>query len=187
MANEARTRRGDRSGGALVNRPGSLQRALAYRNDQIVFRFMETYGVTLRDARELFLEAKRWIWLMARSEACGGPTLIIDDRLIMIDEMWHTFILFSKEYHRYCETHFGHYVHHAPTTRRQVERTRALRRKDPAGFLQRAERRLRRQYTFIYDQLGRDTLLRWYEELPRKIPSPRVKRRASREGAQATH
>lgn len=33
-----------------------------------------------------------------------------------LDEVWHTHILFTKQYHQDCEAVFGGYLHHAPWT-----------------------------------------------------------------------
>lgn len=33
----------------------------------------------------------------------------------VVDEFWHTFILFTKEYHIFCEQSFAKFLHHTPT------------------------------------------------------------------------
>jgi hypothetical protein len=33
-----------------------------------------------------------------------------------IDEAWHTFLLFTREYDAFCRYHFGVFIHHAPVT-----------------------------------------------------------------------
>ena len=35
----------------------------------------------------------------------------------VIDELWHTLILFSKEYHEFSTKIFGTYLHHSPNTK----------------------------------------------------------------------
>ena len=35
-----------------------------------------------------------------------------------VDEVWHQFILFTREYHSFCHTFLGRYLHHAPATSR---------------------------------------------------------------------
>lgn len=32
-----------------------------------------------------------------------------------VDEIWHTHILFTKQYHQDCQAYFGSYYHHEPT------------------------------------------------------------------------
>ncbi len=33
-----------------------------------------------------------------------------------VDEVWHTFILFTRKYHQFCEEIFGEFIHHTPET-----------------------------------------------------------------------
>ena len=38
----------------------------------------------------------------------------------IIDELWHTLILFSKEYHEFSTKIFGTYFHHSPNTKNSI-------------------------------------------------------------------
>lgn len=33
-----------------------------------------------------------------------------------VDEVWHTHIIFTQQYHTDCESYFGYYLHHVPST-----------------------------------------------------------------------
>lgn len=33
---------------------------------------------------------------------------------VVADDLWHEFILYTKEYHRFCDGAFGRYLHHTP-------------------------------------------------------------------------
>ena len=33
---------------------------------------------------------------------------------IVIDDLWHEFLLYSKEYRSFCDNTFGHFFHHSP-------------------------------------------------------------------------
>jgi len=33
----------------------------------------------------------------------------------IVDEAWHTFILFTKDYFKFCNEVFGYYLHHSPS------------------------------------------------------------------------
>ncbi|MEJ7658804.1 MAG: hypothetical protein WKG07_03825 [Hymenobacter sp.] len=46
------------------------------------------------------------------------PVFIPDD-LLIIDEMWHNFILFTPAYHAFCQAHFQKYLHHVPATKQE--------------------------------------------------------------------
>lgn len=142
----------------------SLADVLEYRNDDIVERFQETWDLPLGECQELFTDTLRWLWLSAAAQQQPEPvTLAISQSTKLIDEMWHTFVLFTKEYHEFCNTYFGHYIHHDPTTRAEYDRTiRAYEANSEAVMAGNADL-FERQYEFIYDTLGEATLVKWYD------------------------
>lgn len=61
---------------------------------------------------EAILEFKRYLALIAlghRGLAMASPR---------IDEVWHAFILFTREYADFCQAVFGEFIHHVPRTSR---------------------------------------------------------------------
>lgn len=40
-----------------------------------------------------------------------------------IDEVWHTFILFTRKYAKFCHSVLGEFIHHAPVTSRMPQAT----------------------------------------------------------------
>ena len=83
--------------------------------------------------------------------------------------MWHNFVLFTKEYFGFCKQYFGYYIHHAPATeaedregREQIVAHRTIEERVNAR-----KEQLRPQYEYIYDVLGKETLVKWYIEYPR--------------------
>ena len=140
---------------------GSLEAALRYRNRHLIDRFVEHYKVSPAEAMEVFGDAKRWLWLNSLPDA---PRLYISAPILIIDEMWHTFVLFTAAYTAYCESTFGRYMHHRPTTESEKRRSEREAARDPAGFARRRRRQLEKQYRFIAEHLGPATLRRWYVE-----------------------
>jgi hypothetical protein len=65
-----------------------------------LFRCSESY-------REAFTELKKFLWLCAKSDE---QSVLMVSKLI--DELWHQFILFTREYHFFCDQFFGRYIHH---------------------------------------------------------------------------
>lgn len=136
--------------------------ALAYQNDEIVASFRRTYGVSLEEARQLFEEVKKWLWL------CGtrprSMRLTVFGPMRLLDEMWHTFILFTREYSEYCQTHYGFYIHHAPTTNAESDqyRQRAAANAEATHAQLREERK--QMMLLVHDELGETTLRRWFGE-----------------------
>jgi hypothetical protein len=60
--------------------------------------------------RAAFLEFKKFVVLNLFS---SGPVAMSSPE---VDEVWHQFILFTRQYVSFCERFLGHYLHHEPAT-----------------------------------------------------------------------
>ncbi|WP_309396323.1 glycine-rich domain-containing protein [Cerasicoccus maritimus] len=58
-------------------------------------------------ATEALTEAIRFLALVAQSVTPLTPSH-------KVDLAWHEFILFTRDYHAFCQQHFGKYIHHTP-------------------------------------------------------------------------
>lgn len=167
--------------------PAPLADVLAYRNDEVVFRFQKLYRLSFREASELFTETRRWLWALARSASLpAGPRLAIYSHMLFLDEMWHNFALFTRDYAAFCERFLGGFVHHLPMTRAEEERLRGRFRKNPKGLARRAQREKLEQCNFILHELGEETLEHWYSVYPKRYTPAFVnarRRRLGRHGA----
>ena len=141
----------------------SLRDALSYTNQDVIFRFVDRFGVSDAEGRVIFRDMQRWLWL---NSLAGRPALTMTPEILIIDEMWHTFVLFTKPYAHYCRTRFGCFLHHVPASRRDKARRERERLANPARAWRNAKRRREAQYRFIAEKLGRKTLLRFYAEYP---------------------
>ncbi len=81
-----------------------------YRNSEVVLRIKEKVGCSDQEAEQLFEEMKQYLSFCAESQVRTSPTK-------KIDIAWHEFILFTKDYAKFCRSHFGHFIHHVPTPR----------------------------------------------------------------------
>lgn len=140
---------------------------LDYTNEDVIDRFLGVYEMEEIEAISIFEETKKWLWLCSNVDF----DLIIDDSLLIIDEMWHNFILFTKDYHEFCLSNFEDYIHHQPTTRKEKENWN----KDRIKSLTDYKKTLKKQYEHIYDQLGEDTLNKWYIEFSDKYTKEYIK------------
>lgn len=71
-----------------------------------------------------------------------------------IDNMWHTFLLFTKDYHEFCSNYLGGvFFHHEPIVDMNDNH-----------LDERYEQELTLYLSYIYDNLGEDTLMRWFEQ-----------------------
>jgi hypothetical protein len=150
----------------------SLEDVLAYRHSGVVRRFAKEHGVPLARAEELFRETLKWLYLCYRSTAVApeGSGCTMTPEIAQIDEMWHTFLLFTPDYAAFCERYFGFFLHHVPAgDEEEVPEDREA-----------VRAQLERHFGLVYDVLGEDTLTAWYEdcrygnapELPRRPASP---------------
>lgn len=163
-----------------------LHEAIGYRNRHVVDRFIEHHALPRDDAEDLFVETLRWLWLCRRADHdARAPDLFIDDCMAMVDEMWHTFVLFTRDYTGFCDQYLGGYVHHEPTTSEEKARAQAERERDPSEFRARREARLRALYDYVYDELGEDTLVKWYSTYPERYALADRARQADADGGSA--
>jgi hypothetical protein len=76
--------------------------------DQVIGRYSKDEGLPLAAAKEHERELKRYLLLCALnpSEHYGmrGP----------IDKLWHTFLVFTKDYAKFSDEVAGRFLHHDP-------------------------------------------------------------------------
>jgi len=136
---------------------------LSYRHEGVINRFARVHGVSRGRSEVLFVETLKGVWLArrAREAAPSGLVLSIHPEILGIDEMWHVFLLFTRDYAALCDAHLGGFVHHDPAPEGPREAV------DAAVFA--AE--LGALYGFVHDELGEATLRAWFEERRFAAPS----------------
>ena len=73
--------------------------------------------VTVVMSPGLWEDTLAWLWLGRRQQIDNPPglsPLTVVAPLIPVDEMWHSFILCTREYAELCQNLFGTYIHHEP-------------------------------------------------------------------------
>jgi hypothetical protein len=172
--------------GARGGPPLALAAVDAFEFDEVAHKFMDYYDVEAHEARAFFAETKRWLWLAAtsayeRERGLPAPDLLINGSLFWLDEMWHTFILFTAPYQDFCEQHLGRYVHHRPTTQREKLERREQLMREPDDYVKARADELRRQCHYICEKLGEPTVVRWYREFAQRysatVLADKVRRR----------
>lgn len=143
----------------------NLSDVLDYKNEDVINRFLAMYDVEKLEAQKIFNETLKWLWLGNKIE-----DVFIDDSTLIIDEMWHNFILFTQDYQEFCLNCFGRYLHHQPEKRKQKEWY------DSTFNLEEHKDRLEKMYEGVYDYLGEETLLTWYKEFPKKYSLENIKK-----------
>jgi hypothetical protein len=136
---------------------------LGYRHEGVVNRFARIHGVSRQRSEVLFVETLKWLWLARRAREAAPPGLVLSvhPEILGIDEMWHVFLLFTRDYTALCDAQLGGFVHHdpAPDGPREAVDTDVFAAE--LGVL----------YGFVHDELGEATLRAWFEEQRFASPS----------------
>ncbi len=92
---------------AHLNVQTKINLALSYENDEIIKKFSSEQSIEMDLAREYFIEVKKFLYLCCNTTEILAPSF-------EIDKIWHTFILFTKEYRLYCINFLGKFIDHVP-------------------------------------------------------------------------
>jgi len=86
-----------------------IGKAMAFPMDAAVDRYAAEHDLPIEIAREHERELKRFLSLCALnpevSYGMSGP----------VDDLWHTFITYTRDYAEFCDQVAGHFIHHVPT------------------------------------------------------------------------
>ena len=101
-----------------------MKSIMEYPMGPIVDRCKKDYKYTDEDMMLLERELKRFFVLSAFNKKEGTGMYSRD-----VDNLWHTFILFTKQYTHFCAQNVGSFLHHVPELDRSLnpERLRNLR------------------------------------------------------------
>lgn len=88
----------------------SLEAVMAFQFDPLVYRMIDKYGWSETEARQVFEDTKRFLYLCGAEEGIFAP-------MEKVDECWHNFILYCWEYEQFCHTYFGKFIYHSPVAR----------------------------------------------------------------------
>lgn len=89
-----------------------LAELLNYTNQPIINYFCHNHPQTnLNECNLLFKDLLAWMWLKKQRDQMGKKTYLFGP-LLSLDEMWHDFILHTRDYIDFCMHYFGEYLHH---------------------------------------------------------------------------
>lgn len=135
----------------------TLPEILKYTNDDILKRYEIDYSCNQLSAKDALRELIKFLWLTQKHEADLSASPHDEQLRFMsgipeeIDDMWHTFILFTKEYLDFCTESFGKFIHHAPTAATE----RMLINKSQADFA--------KYLNYVQKNLGEETTAIWFK------------------------
>ena len=152
----------------------SLTEVLSYQNNYIVEEFLrkhKNYNLSQEDALLLFDDLKRYLWMTAtvdlkRKENEGEllPDVSISESMIIIDEIWHEFILVTEHYTDFCNENFGRYIHHPPAMPKYELNRKTLSDEECAEVF------IEELLEITYDYLGDEVTMRWFDTYHKYLP-----------------
>jgi hypothetical protein len=92
----------------------ALPDVMSYKNRDLVERLEKKLDLSHVDAELLFSDLLKFLALCGLQDRGIGNIDLVPPK--MIDEAWHNFLLFSRDYDRFCHRYFGCFVHHQPST-----------------------------------------------------------------------
>lgn len=84
---------------------------------------------TENEARELFREVKRYLFLSRADQST-----IWEMYSFRIDEVWHQFVLFTRQYSEFCIRYYGAYLPHSPSNAPELIKNKETRMLPLATF-----------------------------------------------------
>lgn len=140
----------------------SLEEILSYEHPAVVRRFKKDHPDKADQAEQLFLDLLQFFWASKRHalDRQHNPSqddldfvFIMDEEMREIDQMWHVFLLYTKDYMDFCEKYFGEYLHHLPDIVPTFQ-------KGSFEF----EGNLNKFLNYVYDLLGEGVVRRWFAQ-----------------------
>ncbi|MEX0672849.1 MAG: hypothetical protein WD175_02200 [Candidatus Paceibacterota bacterium] len=84
------------------------------RSSAIEKRIAQHMNISIEEACQLFLDLQMFLWMAAQSEQPCVPAPLIDDA-------WHEFLVYTREYEAFCAEYCGGFMHHQPHLGEDVE------------------------------------------------------------------
>jgi hypothetical protein len=96
-----------------------INAVMAYPLPHVIARYARDYNLPYDVAERHVLELRRFFILCALNPG------VHYGMKGQIDNVWHTFLLFTTEYHKFCNSVAGKFIHHYPDTSDE-ERTETI-------------------------------------------------------------
>ena len=85
------------------------EEVLTYNNPDVIHRIAKDNSMSFEEAEGVFRDTIRFLFLAGTT---GAKNLVPTKR---IDQGWHCFLLYTKDYMSFCESNFGRFIHHEPS------------------------------------------------------------------------
>jgi len=92
-----------------------IEKIMSYPLARVLERYQKDFNVSAQEAQEHERELKRYLIL----------SFTLEDEVAMystqVDNFWHTFLLFTKQYQQFCHEFFGKFLHHEPMDNKKLQ------------------------------------------------------------------
>jgi hypothetical protein len=143
---------------------------LSYKNENVISRFLDMFTVTEEEADDIFCETKKFIYLCSMDKDA-----FISEDMLIIDEMWHNFILFTPDYKHFCDTYFNRFIHHVPSPKKEKETYATALIRFPEETKQQMLDKIEHMMSVTYDHFDEDTVVKWFSIYPQKFTKEYIK------------
>jgi hypothetical protein len=136
----------------------SKEEFLLYKNPAVVERYMKECNANEEEANLIWLELIKYLYIAAY---CNHNKIAIelpffDQVNNKIDEMWHRFLLFTKDYREFCNCYCGVFLDHVPES--DLDDSRSLKNPD---YYQKTKENLKNYLRLVYEIWGMETFENW--------------------------
>jgi len=132
-----------------------------YKHNGVIGKFKDEWDIDTQQAQEIFEEMKKFLYISAYAQS-KCIEFEIDEPILIIDKMWHHFIMFTSDYEKFCHKFFGRMLHHIPfCTDHLAQKIKDLSARG-VTLNEYKSQRLQRQLETISTTFGNDTLIKWY-------------------------
>lgn len=90
------------------NKKIDITKVINYPLEEPLKRYIKDYNLEYKTAKEHEIEFKRWLIISQDSDQ------IVEMFSPEIDNYWHTLLLYTREYAKFCSECFGRFIHHNP-------------------------------------------------------------------------
>jgi hypothetical protein len=91
-----------------------LAKLLGYTHPAVITHFCHEYSeYSISEGQKLFQDLLAWFYLKNERTKRGKATYLFGP-LLILDKLWHIFILHTRDYTDFSLRFFGEYIHHDP-------------------------------------------------------------------------
>ncbi|MGU7773922.1 hypothetical protein ACV229_27555 [Burkholderia sp. MR1-5-21] len=150
--------------------PADLER---YEHEGVIGKFRDEWDVEEAEALDIFSEMKKFLFVSEYAQK-QCVEFEIDEPILMIDKMWHHFILFTNDYEKFCNRFFGKMLHHIPFCSAHLTQKIQILSRNGITLNDHKLDRLEKQLQVVSLTFGSETLKKWYVEYGNKYSPEKV-------------